>query len=154
MGVTLGPDGGRPVWVLGELHIWKASGAETGGRYALMENVVAPGGEPPPHVHHNEDEAFYVLSGDLAFTVGDQEFRATTGSFVFGPRNQPHTFRVTGPDPARLLVIVSPPGFEGFSAELGRPAEALTPPPPAQPDMEKLALLTEKYGIEIVAPPV
>jgi len=153
MSLALHQHEGKAVWALGELHIWKATGADTGGQYALMEDLVAAGGEPPPHVHHNEDEAFYVLSGEVTFQLGEQEFSATQGAFVFGPRGVPHAFRVTSAEPARMLVIVSPSGFDDFSAELGKPAGALTLPPAEAPDFEKLARLTQKYRIDILPPP-
>ena len=150
---VLGADEGAAIWLLGELHIWKATGVATAGAYALMENHVAPGHEPPRHVHHREDEAWYVLEGEATFQVGDRSLPAPAGSFVFAPKGIPHGFTVRGPAPARLLVVVSPAGFEQFSEEMGRPAEARTVPPPAAPDLGKLAALTEKYGLEVVGPP-
>ena len=150
---VLGADEGGAVWLLGELHLWKATGAATAGAYALMENRVGPGAEPPPHIHHREDEAWYVLEGELIYRVGDRELPASAGSFVFAPRGVPHSFTVRSPGPARLLVVVSPAGFEGFSEEMGRPAETLSPPPPAPPDMERLAALAAKYGLELAGPP-
>ena len=150
---VLGADEGGAIWLLGDLHVWKATGVATQGAYALMEASVAPGGEPPPHIHHHEDEAWYVLEGELTFTVGDRTLQAQAGSFVFAPKDIPHSFTVRGPGPARMLAVVSPAGFEGFSEEAGRPAETLTVPPPTAPDFEKLAALATKYGLELVERP-
>ena len=149
----LGTDEGEARWLMGDLHLWKATGVATEGAYALMDTLVPPGGEPPPHIHRNEDEAFYVLEGEITFVVGDRSMLAKAGSFVFAPKDLPHSFTVSGPAPARFLTLLSPAGFEGFSEEMGRPGVAGSPPPPAPPDLEKLAALTAKYGLELVPPP-
>jgi mannose-6-phosphate isomerase-like protein (cupin superfamily) len=61
---------GKKLWVADELITFKASGEDTGGAYSLTDSVVPPGGGPPPHIHHREDEAFWVLEGELEITVG------------------------------------------------------------------------------------
>jgi quercetin dioxygenase-like cupin family protein len=81
-----------PAYVsVGELVTLLASAEQTGGLFGLMEGVLAKGAEPPPHVHHREDESFFVLEGSLVVRVGDEVFSASPGSFVFCPRNVPHT---------------------------------------------------------------
>ncbi len=91
----------------GELMTFKASGEDTGGAYSLTDSVVPPGGGPPLHIHHREDEAFWVLEGELEVTVGETTFRAGAGSFVHLPKATPHlrerrhsTHEVSYPDGA------------------------------------------------------
>ena len=86
----------------------------------------------PLHVHHNEDEWFYVIEGELTFWVGGEVIEAPAGSFVYGPRDVPHTFVVSSDD-ARFLLVTEPGGFEDFMRAMGRPAESLTMPPPEPP---------------------
>jgi len=90
----------------------KATSAETGGAYALAEHHVTPAANPPLHVHHDEDEGFYVLEGELEVECGGTTAVARAGDFALLPRGVPHTYRVLG-ESARMLVL-SGPGFERF----------------------------------------
>src|SRR5919199_2824076 len=99
-------------WWGGGLATIKATGEETGGLYSLVE-VLEPEGEAPLHVHHREDEAFWVLEGEVTFEIGEQTIKASPGSFVFGPKDVPHRYIVES-GPARLLFLLSPAGFEEF----------------------------------------
>jgi quercetin dioxygenase-like cupin family protein len=153
---ALGRDEGEAWWWTGELATIKATGEQTDGRYALVE-VLAPEGVPIPlHVHHKEDETFYLLEGEMTFYVGDETLKAGPGSFVFGPRDVPHTYTVDS-GPARLLFLFTPAGFKGFVKEAGEPARELTlPPPTAPPDeatMEEFMAIACRYGAEILGPP-
>ena len=145
---------GEARWFLGALATIKSTAETTGGRVAVTENWAPRGHGSPLHVHHNEDEWFYVLSGELTFWVDGQVTRATKGSFVFGPRDVPHTFTVSS-DEARFLLIVEPAGFENFLLELSEPAQAPTLPPPsaALPPLEAMMAAAERYGLEILGPP-
>src|SRR5207247_2889369 len=108
----------------------------------------------PLHVHHNEDEWFYVTEGELTFWVGGQLTDAPEGSFVYGPRGIPHTFTVTSPE-ARFLLVTEPAGFEGFMRALAEPAQSLTLPPPTNPPphpARKMGTATA-YRILIPRPP-
>src|SRR5213078_3467373 len=98
-------------WFLGGLTTIKASGQSTAGRVAVTENWAPRGYGSPLHVHHNEDEWFYVLSGELTFWVDGEVIDAPAGSFVYGPRGLPHTFTVSS-DEARFLLVIEPAGFE------------------------------------------
>ena len=91
----------------------------------------------PLHVHHFEDEGFYILEGEMTFYVGDQTIKARPGSFLFGPKEVPHAFTVDSGS-GRLLFVLSPAGFEELVREMGEPARelALPPQPEAPPDME------------------
>ncbi len=114
---TLGPGEGRVIQVPGHAITYKAHGEETGGAYSLLE-VLLTGDGPPQHIHKAEEEAFYVLEGEVNIKVGEQTIRATVGSFVLVPRGPVHTFWNAGATPAKLLIIFSPPGFEQAFVEV------------------------------------
>ncbi|HZD69223.1 MAG TPA: quercetin 2,3-dioxygenase [Actinomycetes bacterium] len=149
-GYLLAPGEGPAVWFLGERLTMKATSEQTGGAFALVEDLAAPGGEPPVHVHTREDEAFFLLEGELDVTCGERTLAASAGSFVLLPRGIPHTFRVQGGRPARFLALFTPGGFERFFVEGGQPAQAPTPPPAHQPpDLSKLLELAARYGLDL-----
>ena len=148
------PGEGQAVWFLGNHMTIKATASSTGGEFGLVESLIAPGFSPPLHVHHREDESFWVLEGELSMRCGDRTFRASAGSFVFLPRDVPHTFVVEGGRPARILTLLTPGGGEGVFVEGGLPAEHNGFPPAAPPDIERLKRVTERYGAEIVGPPM
>jgi quercetin dioxygenase-like cupin family protein len=145
---------GETLWSFGALATVKASTKMTGGGVFVMELLAPKGSGSPLHVHHREDEWFYVLEGELAFWVGGRVIAAPSGSFVFGPRDIPHTFMVTS-DLARFLLVTEPGEFEGFVRELSEPARTPTPPPPptGPPDMERILRTAARYGLEILGPP-
>ncbi len=120
---------GQAYWVMGDLFTFLVTGAESAGSYFTLETVVRPGGGPPPHIHHLEEEQFYVLEGELTFQVGGQTYRASSGDFVHIPRDTVHAFK-NGPAPARLLATFAPAGIEGFFRAVGEPAAARHDPPP------------------------
>jgi quercetin dioxygenase-like cupin family protein len=145
---------GEARWFLGGLCTIKASGESTAGRVAVTENWAPRGHGSPLHVHRNEDEWFYVLSGELTLWVGGETIVATSGSFVYGPRDVPHTFMVTS-DEARFLLVVEPAGFEDFLLALSEPAPTLTLPPASDdpPPVEAMIAAAAEYGLEILGPP-
>ena len=151
------PGEGEALWWFGMLATIKATKEQTGGRYTLVEILAPDGFASPLHVHHSEDEGFYILEGEMTFYVGDQTIKARPGSFLFGPKDVPHAFRVDS-GPARLLFIFSPAGMEGFIRESSEPARSLSiPPQPEEPpdeaQMERLAAIAARYGGEILGPP-
>ena len=109
---------------------------------------MAPGMASPHHVHRNEDEAFYILEGTVAFLCGDAWHVAGPNTWVFGPRDIPHGFRVIGSTPARMLLQCAPAGFERFVRELSLPVDAT----PSLPDLAVLIATAARYGIEILGP--
>lgn len=134
---------------LGFPTLVRAGAENTGGAFGLVESwEMPPGFASPYHVHHLEDEAFYVLEGTLAVICGGKWLTAGPGDYVFGPREVPHGFKVVGNVPARMLLLCSPAGFENFVRELRQPLEA----PPAPPDMAKLATVAAKFKIDILGP--
>jgi mannose-6-phosphate isomerase-like protein (cupin superfamily) len=151
---VLGPGEGASVWSLGGRFTTKLGDAAAEGRFALVEALALQSTEPPMHIHHNEDEAWYVLDGHMTFYVGDETLEASSGSFVFAPRGLPHAFTVDV-EPTRVLVFAAPAGFEQFAEELGDPATSDTPPPTlAMPGPDILGPIAERYGIEVVGPPI
>src|SRR5256712_3908771 len=126
--VALHKDEGEALWFLGVLATIKASSETTDGRVAVIEHLAPQGSGSPLHVHHNEDEWFYVTEGELTFWVGGERIEAKAGSFVYGPREIPHTFVVASPQ-ARFLLVAEPAGLENFMRALSEPAQALTLPP-------------------------
>jgi mannose-6-phosphate isomerase-like protein (cupin superfamily) len=151
------PGEGEAWWWLGMLATIKATKEQTGGRSSLVEILAPDGYESVLHVHHQEDEGFYILEGEMTFYVGDQTIKARPGSYLFGPKDVPHAFRVDS-GPARLLFVLSPAGFEGLIREEGEPARSLTVPPqpneePDEAEMERMAAIGARYGAEILGPP-
>src|SRR5437879_6077230 len=137
-----------PIYFLGLPTILRATGQTTNGAFGLVENLMPPGFASPYHVHHLEDEAFYVLEGEVAFVCDGKWIHARPGAYVFGPREIPHGFKVVGTTPARMLLLCAPAGFERFVLEMGDDFNAA----PAPPDMTKLASLAAKYRIDILGP--
>ena len=130
------PDEGRSVWLGGMGVVFKVSGAETGGAFAVVEHPMEPGRLVLPHVHLHEDEYSYVLEGTIGARVGDKEIIAGPGSYLIKPRGLMHTFWNAGPDPARLLEVISPAGFENYFAELAETG-----------DPNQRQELSAKYGV-------
>jgi quercetin dioxygenase-like cupin family protein len=152
--IALQADEGEALWFLGSLVTIKSATETTDGRVAVIENYSPRGGGSPLHVHHREDEWFYVTEGELTFWVGGEVIKAPAGAFVYGPRDIPHTFEVTS-DEARFLLVAEPAGFEKFVRSVAEPAKSLTlPPPPSEaPDPEALTAAAAEYGVEIIGPP-
>lgn len=133
---------GRPLNVLGQhIHIL-ASSAETGGGCAFFEDTSPPYGGPPLHIHHREDETFRVLEGRFEFRCGERTFIGEEGDTIFLPRNIPHAFKNLRDRPSRMLIALTPGGFEGFFEEVDRltAAGALT--------AEALERVGAQFGLE------
>lgn len=148
---------GAAYWFLGTLVIVKATGEDTGGAFTLLEQLAPPGFGPPLHVHHREDEPFFVLEGRVRFRCGDREFLMESGGYVFLPKGVPHAFRIEGSTPARLLQMTLPPGFERFVQEIGVPAPSRSLPPPGPVPaglIDRLVSLGPKYDFSVVGPPL
>ncbi|WP_034383626.1 quercetin 2,3-dioxygenase [Deinococcus sp. YIM 77859] len=123
---------------------------ETGGAFALIEELVQAGLEPPAHLHTREDESFYLLEGEVEFQVGDVTYDMARGDCVFLPRGIPHAFKLRSPT-AHMLVLLTPGGFERFFLTLARPW-ANDPAPPTPEDFTQLLTEARRYGIEWVVP--
>jgi len=148
------PGEGDARWFLGALGTIKAGPETTGGGVAVIEFIWPGGSGSPLHVHRNEDEWFYVIEGEITFWVGGEIIVAPAGSFVYGPRDVPHTFLVTSPT-ARFLMVTEPAPFADFVRALSVPAQAPTLPPASvqPPDTEHMTAVAASYGMEILGPP-
>ena len=148
------PPQGRTIAVVGDVYRFLATGEETNGKYALFEALVGPGGGPPPHVHSREEEGFYVLEGEISFTINGERVVATAGMFANMPVGTPHSFKNESSKPAKMLISVAPAGLEKMFFEFGVPlAEgATTAQPPTKDEIEKLLAIAPRYGIEIKLP--
>ncbi len=144
---------GTSFWFLGNHFTLKATSQDTGGVFGLIEAVQPAGFTTPRHVHHAEEEVFYLLSGDITFFCGDRSLSAHAGSLVVLPRDIPHWFRVEGQTSAHLLQWNFPGGLERFFLELGEPIVDPTSPPAGPPDIAKLLALAPRYQLEILGPP-
>jgi quercetin dioxygenase-like cupin family protein len=122
-------------------------GRDTGGVVSAVESHDVPGGGPPPHIHHREDETFQVLEGDYEWNVGGETFVAGKGTTIFAPRGIPHTCRYLGQKPGRLMCVITPAGFEGFFEEIG----AMTPQ--QQQEIPLVMAAAKRFGLEILTPP-
>jgi len=129
----------------------RATAATTNGAFGLIENLMPPGFASPYHVHKNEDEAFYVLEGEVAFVCGGEWLTGGSGTYVFGPRGVPHGFKVVGESAARILLLCAPGGFEQFVLELGEPEPAPGASPSA-PDVGTLMAAAARFDIQILGP--
>lgn len=140
---------GKAVAVVGDVYRFLALGDETGGRYAMWEAIVPPGGGPPPHVHSREEEAFYVLDGTVTFQVAGETRVLTAGMFANMPAGMPHAFKNESTSPARMLITVAPAGLEKMFFEFGTelPAGATSASPPTKAEIEKLLAVAPRYGI-------
>lgn len=144
---------GPAYWFLNGLCTVKATTASTGGAYSLVHEIMPAGHGTPYHLHHHEDEAFYVLDGAFAFICDGKKTVLGPGGYIFLPRRIPHGLRVEGTRPGTMLILAMPgTGFVGMMQEMGEPATERVLPKPAAPNMEKLARLCEKYGIDILGP--
>jgi mannose-6-phosphate isomerase-like protein (cupin superfamily) len=149
----LRPAEGRSVWAFGnQLLTCKVTAEQTGGAYSLFEGLVPAREGTPPHIHHREDECFYVLEGEFEFLSGDATVTAGAGTLIYVPRGTLHAFRNAGEVQGRLLVSQTPGGLhERFFEEVGEVApDGDSPPVPRDaPDFERIAAIAAKYGTEI-----
>jgi quercetin dioxygenase-like cupin family protein len=140
---------------VGDVYTLLATGEQTGGAYCLAEASVLPGSGPPPHFHTREEESFYVFEGEITFTVGEKTVIGRPGTFVQLPRNLPHAFKNNSTQPARMLILCVPSGFEKFLLAFATqlPSRESPPIPPSPAEIEKLLAVAPNYGIHILPPP-
>jgi len=141
---VLGPRDGR-LGFLGSIGVrFMIDGAEADQRFSLVEHPMSPRALAAPlHRHSREDEYSFVIEGRVGALLGDEVLVGGPGDLIFKPRDQWHTFWNAGDEPARLLEIISPAGFEGFFAELDDLGGAL------EADPQALADLSARYGLEM-----
>jgi quercetin dioxygenase-like cupin family protein len=144
----------RSVWYNGWLMTFLATAEETQGKFALIEAVGRKGSVPPPHMHHREEESFYVLEGEMTVSVGDRTIKATPGTLVVVPRDTVHSFVIES-EQLRVLPLLTPAGLEGWFKEFSVPAAAMTLPPAAEipySEIQRMLAVAPKFGIEFVLP--
>ena len=153
MSTTASEAASRPdaIWWQGSLMRIQGRAENTGGALGLVDAIFYEGFGPPLHVHHREDEGFYVLEGEIRFHKGDDEFMAGPGTLVWLPRGVAHAFKVQ-PGGARALLLLTPGGFERMFEEGGVSTSQSEDPPTDQYDPEVLVSLAARYGMEVVGP--
>lgn len=142
----------RSYSVVGHVYRILTTTEVTGGFYTIIEGIIPPEDPgPPPHTHSREDESFYIVEGNFKFFLGDEEIKADPGDYIHCPRRIRHTFRNVGKSRGKVLVVVSPSGFEKFLQEVGEAVQAGTTsvPPPDPEHIQKLIETAPKYGLII-----
>ena len=138
------------VWYNGALMTFLATSEDTHGQFALIEAVGRRGSDAPPHIHHREDEIFYILEGEVVVSVGDRTIKGTPGTMIFLPRDVRHSFTIES-EHARMLILVTPAGLEGWFKEFSVPAQAMTLPPANEPgyqDVQRMLEAAPRYGLD------
>ena len=151
--VRVPPGEGETLWVLGDFVTFKADGESAS--LSVFEGLIPPGGGPPPHIHYQQEEAFYVLEGTFSFLSGDKTIEAEPGSFMWIPSGTLHTFKNTGSQSGRVLVVSTFPGsHERFFRDVGVPVSDKTSfePPTGTPNMDKILASAERNDIHFVLP--
>jgi mannose-6-phosphate isomerase-like protein (cupin superfamily) len=139
---------GEPIRFNGEMFWIKVSSRDTNGKFAIWEASVPSGNGPPLHVHHREDEWFYVLRGTFVFELDGRQMTAKPGTSILAPRNVPHRFQNVGWGDGRLLGMVEPGGVDEFFREVADTLGGARPAP------ERMAPIAAKYGLELLGPPL
>ena len=161
---VLGPKDGR-AGMLGSMGVrFMLAGEETGGGFSLVEHPIPPRALAAPlHRHAHEDEYSFVLEGRVGALLGDEVVHGEVGDLIFKPRDQWHTFWNDGDEPARILEVISPAGFERYFAEIVDLLERPGPPDPSElgaiaarhgleVDRESIPRLTQEYGLHFGPP--
>jgi mannose-6-phosphate isomerase-like protein (cupin superfamily) len=149
------PNGTGPAyWGPGDEITFFLTGEETNGSMLMVEIAVPPGGGPPPHIHHREDECFYISHGRLAIQAGERTLHVSPGDFVLIPKGTIHCFKNTGEDRARMLVTFTPAGMEKFFQEAFYPAgdRSIGPGMLTEELMKRMLTVAPNCGMELVQP--
>jgi quercetin dioxygenase-like cupin family protein len=137
---------GRVLHAFGEKVTILLDGERTGGKLTVWTEITPPDGGPPPHYHLNEDETFHVIDGRVAFLVDAQWHEVGAGGTALMPRGVVYTFKNTGDQPSRMLIMTMPSGIEKFfarcAAEFAKPGEP--------PEMARLVEIGAEHGIHFV----
>ena len=141
----------------GDRVTFLVTGAESNGGCFIIEGMAPPGGGPPPHIHHFEDESFYILEGTATFQAGGQTIHAKPGDFIHIPRGTVHSLRNDGKVPARALIVISPAGPAGmqrFFEESFYPTtdRSASPPPITEELVRRMTAPAARNGMELVKP--
>lgn len=145
----------RTVHLFGNMLTFVLRGADTGMRFSMVEAFTAPSAGSPPHLHHDDEESFYVLEGTYEIILGDAVLTCPPGSITKVPKGVPHAFRNCGDAPARMLILNWPADHhERFFEAVGDtvPAGSRTFPAPKAPDFPAIARAAAAAGIELLPP--
>jgi quercetin dioxygenase-like cupin family protein len=156
---VLGPRDGR-AGMLGSMGVrFMLSGEETGGGFSVVEHPIPPRALAAPlHRHSREDEFSFVIEGRIGALLGDEVVYGVPGDLIFKPRGQWHTFWNAGDEPARILEMISPAGFERYFEEMVERIQRDPPPEPSdfaaiairhglEVDRDSIPRLVEEYGL-------
>ena len=134
--------------IFGSMSIdFKVSGSDTDGDLFVIENTNDARGGPPRHLHHEQEEWFYVVRGEYLAEIGDERYRLGPGDSIFAPRRVPHVWAHAGEGTGRLIVAFRPAGeMEAFFDARSRLEEAASP--------EELRGLFRSHGMEVTGPPL
>ncbi len=148
------PGEGNRIAVVGDVYTFLAVSENTNGKYAFWHALIYPGGGPPPHIHHREEEAFYVLKGQISFFAEGKKIQGGRGTFVNLPRDGLHAFKNESDTLAEMLILVAPGGVEKMFSQVGKPWPDANqpPPPPSQEEIHHLLEIAPNYGVEIKVP--
>ena len=149
-GYVLDAGDGDHIWFSGTLMTVKAGGEQTRHGFTLIEVTTPPRFVVPPHIHEDEEEAFYILEGQLRVTCGGDTSTLGPGDFVMMPRGIPHTCSTLGDARVRLLQITAPAGFERFILDGGEPAAEPTVPPPGEANVARILRAMAKHRKQMV----
>ena len=150
-GVSLGRSEGISYWLLTDLFTFKVVGEDTNGAYSVAEVDAGPELGPPPHIHRDSDESFFVLEGTFDFSLAGHAFSAGPGAFVHLPKGVVHTHRAGGGASAKALVIQAPAGVERFIEEAGQAATntSTRPAPPELAELGRIVAIAAKHHIDV-----
>jgi quercetin dioxygenase-like cupin family protein len=141
---------GERIWIVGDTLTFKATAETTGGALTAIDCEAAPGGGPPPHIHENEDESFYVLDGTFEILLGDELVLARPGDYAFVPRGTVHRFANVGEDVGRILILFTPGGLEQFFRAAGIPATSDGAAPPVDAaEIVRTDAAAARHGLRI-----
>ncbi len=145
------PNCGKHIAIAGDINSILASKDDTGGTYSIVEARVFPNGGPVPHIQTREHEGFYILEGEITFTVDGKEIVAKTGTFVHVPPNVTHSFKNKTDILAKMLIILAPGGLEDLFVKVGDEVSdpKIQPSSMSDSQMKKFVDLVSDYGVEI-----
>ena len=153
--IVLDPGEGEAFWFNNDLLTFKATPAQTGAAFLLVEEIARRGKVTPLHAHPEEEETFYVLEGEAVFHLDGGVQEVGVGGFVSVPRGVPHAYLATS-EITRSLVLVTPGrgAMEAFFRDAGEPATERVLPPEGPLDIERIAAAAERTGaVKILGPP-